>query len=170
VFSAVCEVNGPSPIPADLASIIPIVFATSGDPVGTSAIASLARPGGNVTGLSTLASDTTGKRLELLREVAPQSFAGWRSWAMSAIPSSWWSWARFRRRPARSVSKFDTLEIRRAQDIAPAVEALKGRTDALYVCTDALANTNRISNQHPGGRRATADDARVSGTTSKRDV
>jgi putative ABC transport system substrate-binding protein len=38
----------------------------------------------------------------------------------------------------------DTLEIRRAQDIAPAFEALKGRTDALYVCTDALANTNRI--------------------------
>src|SRR6266566_2361167 len=36
------------------------------------------------------------------------------------------------------------LEIRRAQDIAPAFEALKGRSEALYVCTDALANTNRI--------------------------
>src|SRR5215467_13771150 len=52
-------------------SVIPIVFATAGDPVGTGVVASLARPGGNVTGLSTQLSDTAGKRLELLREVVP---------------------------------------------------------------------------------------------------
>src|SRR5258707_1363141 len=52
-------------------SVIPIVFATAGDPVGTCLVASLARPGGNVTRLSNHAGDVAGKRLELLREVVP---------------------------------------------------------------------------------------------------
>src|SRR5262245_34129380 len=52
-------------------SVIPIVFAAVGDPVGTGLVASLARPGGNVTGLSNQATDLAGKRLELLREVIP---------------------------------------------------------------------------------------------------
>src|SRR5262245_49765793 len=50
---------------------VPIVFAMVGDPVGTGLVASLARPGGNVTGLSLQQTETTGKRLELLREVVP---------------------------------------------------------------------------------------------------
>src|SRR5213594_849675 len=50
---------------------IPIVMATSSDPVGTGLVASLARPGGNVTGLSIISPDLSGKRLELLREVVP---------------------------------------------------------------------------------------------------
>ena len=50
---------------------IPIVMATGGDPVGTRLIASLARPGGNVTGLTTQSRDLSGKRLELLREAVP---------------------------------------------------------------------------------------------------
>src|SRR5262245_5673814 len=52
-------------------SVIPIVFAASGDPVGTGLVASLARPGGNVTGLSAQTAETAGKRLELLREIVP---------------------------------------------------------------------------------------------------
>src|SRR5437764_1375447 len=52
-------------------SVIPIVFAVAGDPVGTGLVASLARPGGNVTGLSNQLTDAAGKRLELLREVVP---------------------------------------------------------------------------------------------------
>src|SRR5262249_56251588 len=52
-------------------SVIPIVFAIAVDPVGTGLVASLARPGGNVTGLSMQASDLAGKRLEFLREVLP---------------------------------------------------------------------------------------------------
>ena len=50
---------------------IPIVMAISGDPVGTGFVASLARPGGNVTGLSAISPELSGKRLELLREVVP---------------------------------------------------------------------------------------------------
>src|SRR5947208_16191790 len=52
-------------------SVIPIVFPTAGDPVGSGLVASLARPGGNVTGLSNQASDLPAKRLEILREVFP---------------------------------------------------------------------------------------------------
>src|SRR5262249_716508 len=52
-------------------SVIPVVFAADGDPVGNGLVASLARPGGNVTGLSSQAPDIAGKRLELLREVVP---------------------------------------------------------------------------------------------------
>src|SRR6266403_5161447 len=52
-------------------SVIPIVFPVSGDPVGIGLVASLARPGGNATGLSLQQTDTAGKRLELLREVIP---------------------------------------------------------------------------------------------------
>src|SRR4051812_38189144 len=52
-------------------SEIPVVFATAGDPVGTNLIAGLARPGGNVTGLSLQSADIAGKRLELMREIVP---------------------------------------------------------------------------------------------------
>ena len=52
--------------------MIPIVMATSGDPMGAGLVASLARPGGNVTGLSAVAPDLTGKRLQLLKEAVPK--------------------------------------------------------------------------------------------------
>jgi putative tryptophan/tyrosine transport system substrate-binding protein len=85
-------------------SVIPIVFAVAADPVGSGLVASLAHPGGNVTGLSIQATDTAGKRLELLREVAPNS-SGWQSCLILAIPSPCWRWARPRQRLARSASK-----------------------------------------------------------------
>ena len=53
-------------------SVIPIVFALANNPVGSGFVASLARPGGNVTGLSTQGTDIAGKRIELLREVVPK--------------------------------------------------------------------------------------------------
>jgi ABC transporter substrate binding protein len=52
-------------------SVIPIIFASVGDPIGNNLVASLARPDGNVTGLSAQSADLAGKRVELLREVIP---------------------------------------------------------------------------------------------------
>jgi putative ABC transport system substrate-binding protein len=68
-------------------AVIPVVFASAGDPVGTGLVASLAQPGGNVTGLTNQGSDTAAKRVELLREVVPNLR---RLWAMLAIPSTCW--------------------------------------------------------------------------------
>jgi putative tryptophan/tyrosine transport system substrate-binding protein len=68
-------------------SVIPIVFATAGDPVGASVVESLARPSGNVTGLSLEQTDLAAKRLELLREVIP-SLHGLAIMANAGNPSS----------------------------------------------------------------------------------
>ena len=81
-----------------MTSVIPIVFALANDPVGDGLVASLARPGGNVTGLSLQAPDLAGKRLELLREVLPDL----RRLAILAsrqIPIRCWKCERFRRGP-----------------------------------------------------------------------
>ena len=66
--------TGPSPTRAakQATSMIPIVMAQDSDPVGNGFVASLARPGGNITGLSTLAPELNGKRLELLKEIVPK--------------------------------------------------------------------------------------------------
>jgi len=124
-------------------SVIPIVFATAGDPVGSGLVASLARPGGNVTGLATLAADLAGKRLELLREVV----LGLRRLAIMGNVGNPFIVLELREVQAVAGTlglEVLPFEIRGAQDIAPAFEMLKGRADALYVCTDALATTNRI--------------------------
>jgi putative tryptophan/tyrosine transport system substrate-binding protein len=124
-------------------SVIPIVFATAGDPVASGLVASLARPGGNATGLSSLVADLAGKRLELLREVVP----GLRRLAIMGNvgnPVTVLELGEVQAAARTLGLEVDTLEIRGAQDIAPAFEALKGRADALYVCIDALANANRI--------------------------
>src|SRR6266436_6230448 len=124
-------------------SVIPIVFAVAGDPVGTGLVASLARPGGNVTGLSLQAADIAGKRLELLREVVP----GLRRLAILANVGSPLAVLEIRevQATARTLGfEVATSEIRRADDIAPAFDALKGRGDALYVVADPLVTTNRI--------------------------
>jgi putative tryptophan/tyrosine transport system substrate-binding protein len=124
-------------------SVIPIIFATAGDPVGNNLVASLAQPGGNVTGLSLQMGDLAGKRLELLREVVP----GLRRVAIMANVGNPFSVLELGEVQAAAGTlglELVTLEIRHAQDIVPAFEALKGRSEALYVCTDGLINTNRI--------------------------
>jgi putative ABC transport system substrate-binding protein len=124
-------------------SVIPIVFASSGDPVGGGLVASLARPGGNVTGLSTLVPDLAGKRLEILREVVP-GLGRLAILGNVGNPVSMLELGEVRRAASTLGLEVVALEIQRAQDIAPAVEALKGRADALYVCIDALMNANQI--------------------------
>ncbi|HJY83998.1 MAG TPA: ABC transporter substrate-binding protein [Candidatus Binatia bacterium] len=124
-------------------STIPIVFATAGDPVGTGLVASLARPGGNVTGLATLAADLAGKRIELLREIAPDLGH------LAVIGNVGNPFTVLELNEVEAAAngiglKVHRLEIQRAHDIVPAFEGLRDRAEALYVCTDALAATNRI--------------------------
>jgi putative ABC transport system substrate-binding protein len=111
------------PATRQVTSVIPIVFALASDPVGTGMIASLARPGGNVTGLSLQSRELAGKRLELLREIGElQAAAG--ALGLDVIP----------------------LEIRRAEDVVPAFAAIKDRAQALYVIgADPLIVTKRVS-------------------------
>ena len=106
-------------------------------------MASLARPGGNVTGLSNQQTDLPGKRLELLREVLP-SLRRLAIMANVDNPEAVLEMREVQELASTLGLEVATVEIRRAEDIAPAFEALKGRADALYVITDALVSTNRI--------------------------
>jgi putative tryptophan/tyrosine transport system substrate-binding protein len=124
-------------------AVIPIVFPVAGDPVGSGLVASLARPGGNVTGLSTQTNDLAGKRLELLREVVP----GLRRLAIMANVGNPLAVLELREvlTTARTLGlEVVTSEIRRAEDIAPAFQGLKGRADALWVVADPFVTTNQI--------------------------
>src|SRR5262249_52486513 len=124
-------------------SVIPVVFAAAGDPVGTGLVASLARPGGNVTGLSNQVPDLAGKRLELLREIVP----GLGRLAILGNVGNPVVVLEMRevQATARTLGlEVITLEIRRGEDIVPTFEALNGRTEALYVVIDPLTNTHRI--------------------------
>jgi putative ABC transport system substrate-binding protein len=124
-------------------SVIPVVFALAADPVGSGLVASLARPGGNITGLSIQSTDLAGKRVELLREVVPglrrlaiMANVGYRAAVleMHEVEAA-----------ARTLGlDVAILEIRRADDIASAFQAIKGRAGALYVPAEPLVNTNRI--------------------------
>jgi len=122
-------------------SVIPIVFAIAGDPVGSGLVASLARPGGNATGMSLQATDLAGKRLGLLREVV----RGLRRVAI--IGNVDYSAVVLEMKEAQALAgtlglDVVTRELRRSEDIAPAIESLKGQAEALYVSADALAVTN----------------------------
>jgi putative ABC transport system substrate-binding protein len=134
--------------PATLAAkqattLIPIVFGAASDPVGTGLVESLARPGGNVTGLSNQISETGGKKLELLREVVP-SLRRLAILANVGNPAVALDMGEAQAAARKLGLEVTTAEIRQAEDIAPAFYALKGRADALYVCTDPLVNTYRI--------------------------
>jgi putative tryptophan/tyrosine transport system substrate-binding protein len=134
--------GGAIPAAKQATSVIPIVFPVAGDPVGAGYVATLARPGGNVTGLSLQQTDVASKRVELLREAVP----GLRRLAILANIGN-----------ANVVLELGEVqaaahklgleaaiaEIRRAEDIVPAFDALKGRAEALYVVAEPLVFTNR---------------------------
>ena len=124
-------------------SVIPIVFTVAADPLGGGLVASLSRPGGNVTGLSLQFTDLAGKRLELLREAVPglrrlavMANVGYRAAALEM--------AEVEATARRLGLEVAPSPIRRAEDIAPAVAALKGLADAIYVCADPLVSTNQV--------------------------
>jgi putative ABC transport system substrate-binding protein len=134
--AAVVAVKGAAPS-------IPIVFAGSGDPLGIGLVASLARPGGNVTGISMQQVDITSKRLEILRELVP----GLGRLAILAnidSPNAILEMKEVAAAARKLGLEVVTSEIRQAADIAPALDALEGRADALYICPDALMTTNSI--------------------------
>jgi putative tryptophan/tyrosine transport system substrate-binding protein len=134
----------PSSIAAKKATdIIPIVFAAAGDPIGTGLVASLARPGGNITGLSIQQTDLASKRLEMFREVLP----GLHTLAIlvdRGSPNSVLEMGEVRAAARTLDLAVVTSEVHTAEDIAPAFDALKGRADALYVCSSPALMTNRI--------------------------
>jgi putative ABC transport system substrate-binding protein len=124
-------------------AVIPIVFAAAGDPVGTGLVASLARPGGNITGLSIQQTDLASKRLEILRELLP----GLRTLAIlvdTGAPNSVLERGEVQTAAQTLGLATVTSEVQRVEDIAPAFDALKGRAEALYVCSSPLLTTNRI--------------------------
>jgi putative ABC transport system substrate-binding protein len=124
------------------APVVPIVFA--GDPVGAGLVTTLARPGGNVTGLSVLSVDLAGKRLDLLRE-AISNLGRLAIMGNVGNPIVVLELGELQAAARMLGLQVDTLEIRRSQDIAPALEAVKGRADALLVCQDLLTRgSNRL--------------------------
>jgi putative ABC transport system substrate-binding protein len=136
-------VGGAVPAAKKATSAIPIVFPAAADPLGSGFVASLARPGGNITGLSSQMVDTARKRLELFREVVPDL----RRLAIMANSGNPAAVLEMRdvQGAARALGlEVVTLEILRADEIATAFDALKTRADALYVATDPLLFTHRV--------------------------
>lgn len=124
----------------------PIVFASAGDPVGNGLVESLARPGGNVTGLSIQLTETVGKRLGLLREVVPALSR------LAILFNAADKQVNLELDAAQAAARALGLDvigcgIQPGEDIAPAIEPLKGRADALYVCLDPfmVINAARIN-------------------------
>jgi putative ABC transport system substrate-binding protein len=156
-------VTSGSAVPAAkrVTSDIPIIFAVASNPIAGGLVASLPRPGGDVTGLSVQAPDLAGKRLELLHEVLPSlrrlAIMGNGGYAASVQEMD-------EVQAAAAILSLDVvrLEIWRNEDVAPAIEGLKGRADALYVCTDSFisANRNRINALALGAQLPTMHDVR----------
>jgi ABC-type uncharacterized transport system substrate-binding protein len=122
----------------------PIVFAIANDPVADGLVTSLARPGGTVTGLANLIPETAGKRLELLRELIP-ALRRVAIMANAGFPEAFQEMD-VAGRLARALGlEVAALAIRRGEDVAPAIEPLSGRADALYVCPDPLVFTHRVA-------------------------
>ena len=119
------------------------MFTLARDPVAAGVVTSLARPGGNVTGLSAQSTELVGKRLELLREIIPSL----RQLAVmyNASNPNVALEAREVQAAARTLDlQVATFEIRRAEDIAGVFEKLRDRAEALYIAADPLVIANRI--------------------------
>jgi putative ABC transport system substrate-binding protein len=154
--------SGPAvPAVKQATSVIPIVFPIENDPVGSGLVQSLARPGGNVTGLSLQFSDTVSKRFELLREVVPDLNR------LAVIYNAGYAAVVIEMGEVRAVARrlgleLTALEIRRAEDIDPAFESLKGGGRTLCRKRPAREYPPE-SHQQLGARRAAPKHARLSG-------
>jgi ABC-type uncharacterized transport system substrate-binding protein len=123
-------------------SMIPIVFPFAGDPIGTGLVASLARPGGNVTGMSNQATDLAAKRIELLREIVPHLHR------LAVLANAGYPAAALEKGEVAAAARTLDLEvvsfeIRESHHIAPAFDAVKGKAEALFLVGDPLMTANR---------------------------
>jgi putative ABC transport system substrate-binding protein len=156
--------GGATPAMKQATSVTPIVFTVDADPVGRGLVASLARPGGNVTGLSAQSTELVGKRLELLREIVPD----FRRLAVLTNVDFFGSAQEIglirTAADKLGVDIVDMMEVRKPEDITPAFAALQGRAQILYVCGDNLTNTlhARINTLALGARLLTSWHNRVS--------
>ncbi|HEU5192201.1 MAG TPA: ABC transporter substrate-binding protein [Methylomirabilota bacterium] len=122
---------------------IPIVMASAGDPVGTGFVKSLARPGGNITGLTGISAELAGKRIELLRELVPGLtrvgllLNGTNPFAKSLVSET-------RAAAKRAGLEIQIIDVRRAQDVDPALSGLTQRR-AQAVIVDAALTTWRAA-------------------------
>ena len=158
----IVTVGSAVPIVRQATVLIPIVFAVGIDPVGSGLVASLAQPGGNVTGLSIQANELAGKRLEFARELVSQLH---RLAIMFNVGNAQPVLEMGETQAAARMLGLEVapLVIQRAEDIAPAFQGLKTRADALYVAVDQLMVANRSS------ILASALDARMPTIFSTRD-
>lgn len=121
---------------------IPVVMASAGDPLVTGIVESLARPGGNLTGLSQMAPELIGKRLELLKEIVPKLFRVAVLWIPEhrASASNW----KEIQRPARELGvQLHSLEVHGADQFEKVfADATKARDDALVITPNPIFVTN----------------------------
>jgi len=130
-------------IARDVAPAVPIVMSGDTDPVGMRFVKSLARPGGNITGVTTLSKELVGKRLELLKEVIPRIARVAILWN-PAEPGIQQSLRDTQRAARRLGMQVQILEQWGADDLGPAFDAAKrGRADALLVLDDFSSSANR---------------------------
>jgi putative ABC transport system substrate-binding protein len=122
-------------------SIIPIVSAAFGDVVANEIVKSLARPGGNVTGLTIQPVELSGKRLELLKDIIPNVHR------LAALVNTHVVGAQevvaIRTASAKLNIDANVLDIQTVEDIEEAMATLAGNTDALYVYSEPLTNANK---------------------------
>jgi len=133
----------PSVLAAKKASAtIPIVFVSVADPVASGLVASLARPGGNITGLTILAPELSGKRLELLKEAVPKATRVAFLWN-SANPAQGLLWKESQAAAQELRLQLQSLEVRSSNDFENAFEAaLMERAQALITAPEPLINTH----------------------------
>jgi putative ABC transport system substrate-binding protein len=122
---------------------IPVVFAIANEPINTGLVANLARPGGNVTGLSLQSSDVAPKRVEILREIVPG--LRWLAILTNArYPASVLEMEMVRAIVSGLGVEVTIAKVERADELGSAFETLDSRVDALYVCADPLMQSNRV--------------------------
>ena len=139
-------------------STIPIVMAFDSDPVGSGFVASLARPGGNITGLSSLSPELTGKRLELLKETVPKLLRV----AVLGNPGNTATALNFKEAEVAAGAyglQVQSLEVRGPSDLDSAFSTMiKGRADALLPLGDSVVVFHRDTDCHFRDKESAARD------------